>query len=346
MMQEHVSLRHHQSFRIDVRARWFVDVSTPEQVQQLRSLPQWQHARMVLGGGTNLLFVDDFPGLVVRCGFRGLEQMEESANHVVLRVGAAEPWHDLVAYCVDHGYFGLENLALIPGTVGAAPIQNIGAYGAEFSEVCQQVECIDLDSGEGFVLTKDQCAFSYRDSIFKSAWKNRALITAVWLRLTKTFVPNIRYADLKKYFYDTPLHQLTAKAVFDAVVAIRRAKLPDPSQLGNAGSFFKNPVVSRHQYELLKQVYPQLPHYPDGSTVKIPAAWLIEQCGWKGYRRGPVGVHERQPLVLVNFGGATGRQLLQLAIDVHRSVADRFGITLEPEVQIVGGELNAFGTNQ
>jgi UDP-N-acetylmuramate dehydrogenase len=305
----------------------FTDVS-----QLTTVLRQCAKPFLILGGGSNTLFIEDFEGSVLRNSIMGIEHSENGSAHF-LRVGAGENWHNLVLTCCYNGWHGMENLALIPGTVGAAPIQNIGAYGVEVSRFIARVEAIDCDSGERIVLTKDECQFGYRDSIFKHALRGRAVITHVNFCLPKHASVVSHYAELSALLDPSP------ETILEEVLKIRQAKLPDPAVLGNAGSFFKNPVVSRAHYEHLKHSYPLLPCYTvDQTQVKIPAAWLIDRLGFKGKQQRGVGCHTSQPLVLVNHGSATGDAVLSFARSIIDAVAAEFAITLEVEVQLVGAK--------
>ncbi len=337
-MQERVSLRAKNTFGVEAEARWYAYVTSVAELQALMQHPAWQQPRLILGGGSNLVFTRDWPGLVVHVGIMGIRLVAETDTHVVLHIGAGENWHALVMNTVAQGWGGLENLALIPGTVGAAPVQNIGAYGVELKETLVSVDIVDLATGAERTLSRTECAFGYRDSVFKRELRDRVLITGVTLQLTKGGAPNVSYAALSDELTRRGIVSPTRAQVAEAVIAVRQSKLPDPAMLGNAGSFFKNPVVAADLAARLKAEHPSLPVYPqpDG-TAKLAAAWLIEQAGLKGYRlpSGHAGVHERQALVLVNHGGATGDELLQLATHVQDTVAARFGVALEREVNVV-----------
>ena len=331
------SLQKLHTFGIDVSARWLATLQSPEDLDVLRAEPLYaQQRRFVLGGGSNILFTRDFDGLVIRNAIPGFDVEREDESSVWVRAGAGEVWDDFVRRCIDRGWSGLENLSLIPGQVGAAPMQNIGAYGVEIESRCERVDAIHLETGERVSFARSECEFGYRDSVFKNRHAGRFLITGALFRLDKHPVLEIGYGDVRKTLDEMGVGELTVAAVREAIVRIRTAKLPDPKVLGNAGSFFKNPVVPRARFEELRAQYTAMPHYPqrDGS-VKVPAGWLIEQCGWKGRVVGRAGVHDRQALVLVNHGGATGEEIENLAMDVRRSVLERFGIDLVPEVNVV-----------
>jgi UDP-N-acetylmuramate dehydrogenase len=302
-----------------------------------------QRPRLILGGGSNVLLLEDFPGLVIRPGNAQIEPLQDDGNTILVRVGAGCDWHELVEWSVQRGLYGIENLALIPGLTGAAPIQNIGAYGVEFSRCCEQVEVCDLDSGKRFALNHNDCEFAYRHSVFKTAHAAGWLVTAVTLRLQQEAQPVLDYPGLIEELQgqhkpSTDSKPIDSARIAAAVARIRQRKLPDPTQLGNCGSFFKNPLIETERLQALLAQHPHMPHWPlHGAQAhsKLSAAWLIEQCGWKGHRRGAAGVHENHALVLVNHGGASGRNIWQLACDIRDSVSQRFGLVLEPEPVII-----------
>jgi UDP-N-acetylmuramate dehydrogenase len=288
----------------------------------------------VLGGGSNVLFVSDRAEVVIHPVMKGIEPVDETDDHVWVRAGAGEIWDDFVSWCVNRHYAGVENLSHIPGTVGACPIQNIGAYGAEAKETVELVEAVEKKTGQTVAFDKQQCLFGYRDSFFKRN-KGKYIITAVRFKLSKRFEPNVKYTDLEM---ELSRHiPVTLENMRQAIINIRRRKLPDPSELGNAGSFFKNPTIDIEKWKEISQTYPQAPLYPVSQGYwKISAAWMIQQCGWKGIRQGNVGTHIQQPLVIVNYGGANGKEVLNFAQKIIESVERKFGIGLEPEVNIVG----------
>lgn len=291
---------------------------------------------MVLGGGSNLLLPSHLDRTVLKNEITGMEVIDRQDDEVLVRVGGGESWHHLVLWAVDHGYGGVENLALIPGTVGAAPIQNIGAYGVELKDVMEYLEAVSLKDGATRRFMAEECGFGYRDSIFKREEKGRWAIVRVVFRLQCKPVLSLSYGDIAKVLADKGIAEPGIRDVCEAVIAIRRSKLPDPAVIGNAGSFFKNPVLTTDAFKDLKSHWPEIPAYPqpDGS-FKVPAGWLIEKAGWKGHRRGACGVHEKQALVLVNYGGATSEDLVRLADDIRRDIRERFGVDLEPEVNIL-----------
>ncbi|OJW69986.1 MAG: UDP-N-acetylenolpyruvoylglucosamine reductase [Candidatus Amoebophilus sp. 36-38] len=336
-LQENISLELLNTFHIAAKARYYSLIKDAHMLQLLLKHPFIQNLpKLILGGGSNILFVKDFEGWVIQMALEGIQQVEEDSNHILLRVGAGVSWHQLVVYCVNKEYAGIENLSLIPGTVGAAPIQNIGAYGVEFSEVFESLEALEISTGIIKKFKKDDCAFGYRDSIFKSSLQGQYIILYVTLRLSRQLTFHTSYGVIQEVLAAMQVKELSIQAISDAVIHIRQQKLPDPTLIGNAGSFFKNPVIEQHLANRLKNEYPNLPSYPQADgQIKLPAAWLIEQCGWKGYRHGAVGVHPHQALILVNYGGASGQAIYQLAQEIQQSVAKKFGINLVPEVNII-----------
>lgn len=334
LLQRDVPLHRLNTFGLPARAAWFAAIETPAQLAALIAAPEWRYLqRFVLGGGSNLVLTGDFDGLVLHVRIPGRELVAEDDAAWIVRAGAGESWHAFVCWTLEQGWPGLENLALIPGTVGAAPIQNIGAYGLEMAERFLQLEATDLATGEAVAFDGPACRFGYRDSLFKSeAVAGRYLVTAATFGLPKRWRPVAGYADLAQELDARRIADPTARQIADAVIAIRSRKLPDPAHLGNAGSFFKNPVVDAAAFARLAARHPALPHYaqPDG-TIKLAAGWLVERCGWKGKTLGPVGVYEKQALVLINRGGARGEDVLRLAGAIRESVRAAFGIELEME---------------
>ena len=350
VLEHNISLRPYNTFGLDVQARYFARFASADELRQLLLLPEVQASnKLILGGGSNLLFTQDFAGAVLKNEIHGLEILSEDADAdaetALVRAGAGESWHGLVEYALDQGLSGIENLSLIPGTVGAAPLQNIGAYGAELRDTFDCLEAVALATGELRVFTAGECGFGYRESVFKNVLKNQYVVTAVVLRLHQQarpagYAPNVRYGAIAETLAEMGIEgDPTPQEVSRAVVHIRRSKLPDPAQVGNAGSFFKNPEVSQAKFDHLQSEYPGLPGYPVPGGVKVPAGWLIERAGWKGMRRGPGagthGVHDRQALVLVHHGGASGNDLRQLAEEIISSVRLQFGIELQAEVNIL-----------
>jgi UDP-N-acetylmuramate dehydrogenase len=336
-IQQNVSLKPYNTFGIAANARYFTLVRTAMELQDILRHPDYSSlTKLILGGGSNLLFTQDFDGLVIKMDIQGIEKINEDAQHIYLQVGAGVVWHQLVLYCIEHAYAGIENLSLIPGTVGAAPMQNIGAYGVEIKEIFDSLEAIHIETGKSRIFTNEECRFGYRESVFKKDLKGQYVITSVTFRLGKAPVFNTSYGAIQDTLKQMNIENLTLKSVSDAVIHIRRSKLPDPAEIGNAGSFFKNPEIPTPQYESLKAQYPQIPGYVTSpQTVKVPAGWLIEQCGWKGKRIGDTGVHKNQALVLVNYGNAKGEQIKALSEEVQKSVAEKFGIQLQAEVNFI-----------
>jgi UDP-N-acetylmuramate dehydrogenase len=331
------SLKSYNTFNIDVSAKYFAEVSTIDDIKTLLHDSKFKNEEhFILGGGSNILFTKDFNGIIIKNSLRGIEQVYEDEHNVRFKVAGGEIWHRFVLYCVDRNLAGVENLSLIPGEVGATPIQNIGAYGAEVNTIIDEVEVIELSSGNLSTLTYAECEFGYRDSIFKNKHKDKFIITAVTYRLSKKAHFKVSYGDIEKMLEEMGVKDLTVKAVSDAVIKIRSSKLPDPVKLGNAGSFFKNPAIEKSLLDELLLSHHGMPHYPfkDG-LVKVPAGWFIEQCGWKGKRVGNTGAHAHHALVLINYGGATGNAIYSLALEIQKSVQDKFGVTIEPEVNIV-----------
>ncbi|MCW5588217.1 MAG: UDP-N-acetylmuramate dehydrogenase [Legionellales bacterium] len=333
LIQEWVDLSSLNTFHLPVKARYFLEINHPEDFWPVKSTDKY----LILGGGSNILLTRDFPGTVLKVNSRGIDICEETENTVTLAIAAGENWHEVVKFCIDHNFGGIENLSLIPGTIGAAPLQNIGAYGVEFEQVFKQLMAINLYTGEKVYFSKQDCQFSYRHSIFKQPEYKHFLISKIWITLTKhshTF--NIEYGAIRSQLQKMKIKDLSLRAISDAVIQIRQEKLPDPAQLGNAGSFFKNPIITRNHYQSLLHQYPQLPHYPvaDHTQVKIPAAWLIEQNGLKGWREGNCGIHKEHALVLVNYGGANGQEIWNLAQMVIASIKKQFQVELTPEVNV------------
>jgi len=331
------SLKPYNTFGIDATCRYFMEVSSIRELHEaIRFLKSVKLPLLVLGGGSNVLFTNDFNGVVLLNRMKGKELVEDSKEYVLLKASGGEEWPGLVDYCVSNNWGGVENLSLIPGTAGAAPIQNIGAYGMEVKDVITAVEVVDLSSGEYRLFSNADCAFGYRNSIFKSTERGKYFVTAVVLKLTKNPKVNLDYAPLKNAFEGRAESDITIQEVSDAVKKIRRSKLPDPEKTGNAGSFFKNPVVDGAKMKELLSRYHDVPAYPFGENqFKLAAGWLIEKSGWKGKRMGDAGVSSKQALVLVNHGNATGKEILNLANEIRKSVEHYFGVMLEFEVSIV-----------
>lgn len=324
------------SFGIAVSCRYLARISSIGDLRQiLNTTIAHTNPTLVIGGGSNILFTRDFQGLIILNEIKGIKINKVGKEHTSVTAGGGENWQDLVEFALGHGLGGIENLSLIPGSVGAAPIQNIGAYGVELKEVFNSLEAIDLTSGEIRIFNNADCEFGYRNSIFKNALKDKYFITKVSLRLTNNPVVNTTYGAISSIMQANKISKPSIRDVSNAVIEIRNSKLPNPLVLGNAGSFFKNPTVDKIDYEGLQLLFPNIPGYTNGEQVKIPAAWLIEQCEWKGRRFGDIGVHDKQPLVLVNYGNGKGSEISDLANKIQSSVADKFGISLEAEPTII-----------
>ena len=329
-------LKNHNTFGINAFAKEFISVHTTKELAQiLRENRDKQ--KFILGGGSNMLLTQDVDALVIHIGLKGKEVVFEEQNHVHVKAMAGENWHEFVLYCIEHNFGGLENLSLIPGNVGTTPIQNIGAYGMEIKDTFVCCEAMDIETQQITTFSKEECEFAYRESVFKNRLKNKYVIVSVTFRLTKTHHKiNTSYGDIAEQLTAKNITIPTIKDVSDAVTAIRQSKLPDPKELGNSGSFFKNPVISKEEFDEIYTKHPQLPHYIVSDTqVKVPAGWLIEQSGFKGSRFGDAGVHAKQALVLVNYGNATGQELLNLSKNIQETVYKNFGIRIEAEVNVI-----------
>lgn len=336
VLNRNVSLKKYNTFGVEASASWLVEVESAEQLNSIIALSEVKNLPvLILGGGSNVLFTKNFEGVVVLNRIPGVSIVEDRGNTVLVNAGGGVVWHQLVEWCIEQDLQGIENLSLIPGRCGAAPIQNIGAYGVELKESFFQLTAMELKSGNEMTFTAAECRFGYRESIFKQEWKGKLLITGITLELKRQSSLNLSYGaieqELKKMGVGTP----GVREVSAAVCNIRRSKLPDPAVLGNAGSFFKNPEISLKQFEQLKNQNPSIVAFPlQNGRYKLAAGWLIEQCGWKGKRVGETGSHKDQALVLVNYGKASGNEILDLAQNIIQSVVDRFGVTIQPEVNI------------
>jgi UDP-N-acetylmuramate dehydrogenase len=330
---ENISLASLNSFGIEALARYYTKISSVDELSNLQleqNLPL-----LVLGGGSNILFTRDFSGYVLHNEIRGIEVVHEDEEQVLVRTGAGEVWHEFVEYCIGNGYAGVENLALIPGRNGASPIQNIGAYGVEVKDVFYELEAFHLSEKKLYRFNASECAFGYRDSVFKNRYKGQFMISSVTYRLSKKPSFHTTYGAITQELEKMGVQDLSIRAIGDAVIRIRRSKLPDPAEIGNAGSFFKNPEVSAGQFSLLRSEYPDIVGYPlPGGRIKLAAGWMIERAGWKGYRNGPAGVHDKQALVLVNHGGAKGKEIYDLSEEILVSIREKFGVKLEREVNV------------
>lgn len=336
-LANNVSLQDKHTFGLPIKAAYYSLIRNEKELKQLLAMPViQQNPIFILGHGSNVLFLQDFKGCVLQLATNGITTIKKTNHAVWLRVGAGLNWHNLVEYCVENGYGGVENLSLIPSTVGAAPIQNIGAYGVEFSEVLDSVEALEIATGAIQHFDKSACQLSYRNSIFKQQLKGKYVILYVTIQLSLKPIFKIDYEPIAKSLADQGISRPTLQAISQTIVAIRKSKISNPAKLGNAGSFFKNPLISQVTFDALKQHNPDLKgHMVDDGKIKIPAAWLIEACGWKGYRIGNVGVSEQHALILVHYGGGTANEVWTLAQRIQYSVQERFGITLEPEVEII-----------
>lgn len=324
------------TFGISARAKFFTEVANEAELKELFNSPEFQNnEKLFLGGGSNILLTSDFDGIVVLNKLKGIEILEENSENVVIRAYGGEVWHDLVNFAVERGYWGIENLSFIPGSVGAAPMQNIGAYGAELKNVLENVETLEVETGMRRVFSAGECELGYRDSIFKNMLKNKYFILAITLKLSKKEKKNLSFKVLKEYLEKNNIEIKNPKDISDAVTEIRKSKLPDPKVIGNAGSFFKNVFVDEKKKTELMKIYPEMPTFSEGGIVKIPAAWLIEMCGWKGKRVGETGVHDKQALVIVNYGGAKGEEIRELSEEIIDSVYSKFGLKLIPEVNLI-----------
>ncbi|MBK8711268.1 MAG: UDP-N-acetylmuramate dehydrogenase [Niastella sp.] len=330
------SLKSLNTFGMDVYARQFASFENPEQLLQLQEVSNEFSKCMVLGGGSNILFTKNADRLVIKNEIRGIEIVKEDGDDVYIKVGAGVVWHQFVMYCIENGFAGIENLALIPGNIGASPMQNIGAYGVEIKDVFYSLEAYHKQEAKTYIFYNKDCEFGYRESVFKKKYKDQFIINRVTYKLSKKPAYNIEYGAIKQQLEIMGCKDLSIKNIAAAVIAIRTAKLPDPKKIGNAGSFFKNPEISDTQFEQLKKEFPNMVGYPvKPGLVKLAAGWLIEQCGWKGYREGDAGCHPLQALVLVNYGNANGQEIFLLSEKILKSVFQKFQVTLEREVNIL-----------
>ena len=334
--ERNYSLKAHNTFGIDAKCRRFIEFEDDEEaVEVAKILRESASPFIIIGGGSNLLLTKDFDGIVVRSGIKG-HYFEEDFSCERMTCGSGEVWDDMVATSIKAGCYGMENLSLIPGDVGASAVQNIGAYGMEASNLILCVSMIEIPTGKPWMIGNEECEYDYRQSRFKQDWKNRFLITRVTYGLARTFQPHLDYGNIRQELERRSIQKPTAQQLRDVIIDIRNAKLPDPKVEGNAGSFFMNPIVTRQKYEKLAEQYPDMPHYKvDSRHEKIPAGWMIEQCGWKGKSLGRAGVHDKQALVLVNRGGATGAEIVALSDTIRKDVKTKFGIDIHPEVNIV-----------
>lgn len=337
LVQKNVSLRPYNTFGIEEHAGFLAIVESVDDLDEIFQTGRFRsQKKLILGGGSNVLFTRGFNGVIAKNEIKGIKVIKETEEQVLVSVGAGENWHQFVLWCIERNYGGVENLSLIPGTVGAAPMQNIGAYGVEMKDVFHSLSAYEIKSGKEIDFFKEDCKFSYRNSIFKGELKDKYVITRVKFRLSKKPIFNLTYGNLKETIDKMDIDEITLQAVSQAVINIRQSKLPDPAEIGNAGSFFKNPSIDKLHFEALALQFPSIKGFPnpDGS-IKVPAGWLIDQAGWKGHRVGDFGVHDKQALVLVNYGHARGKDLLHLSREIGKSIQSKFGIELELEVNVI-----------
>ncbi len=334
-VSENISLKNFNSFGLDVYAQKFASFGSADELAELLSIEP-RSSLVILGGGSNILFTKDVAGLVLKNDMKGIELVKEDTQHYYIKAYAGENWHGFVQHCLARNYAGIENLALIPGNVGASPMQNIGAYGVEIKDVFQQLEAYHISEKKLVSFSLNDCRLGYRESVFKKEYQNQFVILSVIFRLNKIPVINTSYGAIAQELEKMQVKELSIQAIADAVIRIRSSKLPDPARVGNAGSFFKNPVVSADNYTKLKEAYPAISAFKvDEGHYKLAAGWLIEQCGWKGYRKGDAGCYDKQALVLVNYGQATGQEIFMLSSAIIESVTKKFGVVLEREVNIL-----------
>ncbi len=335
-VSNNINLSSYNTFGISANAKEFITINSINEIALSIDAKIFSQKHLIIGGGSNILLGGDYDGIVIKNNLKGKQVINEDDEFVWVKAAGGEIWHELVMFCVNRNLGGIENLSLIPGTVGAAPIQNIGAYGVELTDVFETLEAIDIVTGELKIFSKGECAFGYRTSVFKTNLKGKYFITAVTFKLSKHPIIKMQYGAIKDVLAAQQIVAPTIKDISNAVIAIRSSKLPDPKILGNAGSFFKNPEISNTHYNDLKLVYPEMPGFTtQNNLTKVPAGWLIEQCGWKGKRVGNTGAHKDQALVLVNYGNATGQEIIALAETIQQSVMDKFGIAIVPEVNLV-----------
>ena len=349
-IQKNFSLKPYNTFGIDVKAQYFSPFADVEQLTELiihlgtqlrtndspKESSRTRLRTFILGGGSNILFSKDFDGLVLKNEIKGIGKIKEDDEHIYVRAGAGENWHQFVLFCIKNNWAGIENLSLIPGNVGATPMQNIGAYGVEIKEVFHELKAFHLHEKTNYIFGLKDCDFGYRDSVFKNKYKDQFVITEVTYRLNKIPRYHTGYGAVSQELEKMGVTELSVAAISQAVINIRTSKLPDPAEIGNAGSFFKNPSIPGDQFEKLKSEFPNIVGYNNNDgTIKLAAGWLIEQCGWKGYRKGDAGCHQKQALVLVNYGNATGKDIYELSEQILRSVKDKFDVVLEREVNVV-----------
>ncbi|MDG1915831.1 MAG: UDP-N-acetylmuramate dehydrogenase [Crocinitomix sp.] len=337
MIQENINLQPHNTFGLESIAKNFASFNSIDELKALLTLNQTaQHELLVLGGGSNILLTKDFDGLVLKNDLMGIEVISEDSNQCLVKASAGEEWHEFVLYAIKNNLGGIENLSLIPGSVGASPMQNIGAYGVEIKDVFHELEALNIETLTIETFNAEQCSFGYRESVFKRTLKGKYVILNMTLNLTKVHELNTSYGAIENQLAEMEISKPTIKNVSDAVISIRQSKLPDPKKIGNSGSFFKNPVIGKKQFAALKEKFPNIAHYPlDEDHIKLAAGWLIDQAGWKGKTIENYGVHKNQALVLVNYGGANGQDIYNLSQAILESIQTIYGVTLEREVNII-----------
>ncbi len=346
-IQQNISLKKYNTFGIEAMAAQFASFTTVNELCELLDTNNPQpttrntplavpNPSLILGGGSNILLTQSINGLVLKNNIKGIEKIKEDDQHVYIKAGAGVNWHQLVLYCIEHNFAGIENLSLIPGNVGASPMQNIGAYGVEIKDVFYELEALHIEDKKLVTFSLNDCEFGYRESVFKRKYKNQFVITSVAYRLNKIPSYNTSYGAIEQELENMSVQELSIKAIAQAVINIRSSKLPNPAEIGNAGSFFKNPEIDKNVFDELKTIHPNTVGYAlESGHVKLAAGWLIEQCGWKGYREGDAGCHSKQALVLVNYGNATGEEIYSLSTKIIQSVQEKFGVPLEREVNII-----------
>ncbi len=338
LIQENISLKPYNTFGIDVFAKSFAPFANVNELQELLALhtSNLKPPTLILGGGSNILFTKNFDGLVLKNALKGIELVQEDADHVYVKAAAGEQWHSFVLHCIDKNYAGVENLSLIPGNVGASPMQNIGAYGVEIKDVFHELEAYHIHDKKVVTFSLNDCAFGYRESVFKKKYKDEFVILNVTYKLNKQPIFNTSYGAIEQELEQMQVKEVSIRNISQAVINIRSSKLPNPKEIGNAGSFFKNPKVENPKFQLLQDEFPSMPGYADkDGYTKLAAGWLIEQCGWKGFRKNDAGCHAKQALVLVNYGHATGKEIYDLSEDILQSVKAKFDVQLEREVNII-----------
>ena len=333
-LEKNISIKNYNSFKVDHKIKKFYKIQSKEEINKVRNYISKDEKIIILGGGSNILFTKDFDGSILYNNILGKEIIKETNNKIYIKFGAGEDWDKCVEFCVKNKWYGIENLSLIPGSVGAAPIQNIGAYGTEIKDHIYEVSGINLLNGKSEIYKNKSCDFSYRNSVFKKKLKNILFITHVIIKLSKIKKLNISYNEVKQYFRNKNSNEITLKNLRKKIIEIRESKLPDPKKLGNCGSFFKNPSIDPQSFNNLKKKYPDIVGHKNSDKIKISAAWLIETCGWKGYKKNNIGVYKNHALVLVNYGSDNGKKILKLSEKIKDSVKEKFNITLEKEVNI------------